>query len=646
MKLKLRHSDPIQDFETVKAKILANLNAEILDIDLKYELRSLPSEIAKLKNLTKLRLTCCYDLEELPEEIVELINLQSFQHIGAEQSNLPQQLGLLKNLKKLTLSGQKYNKKTDWSELLKLEKLESLELSESLKACKGELPAAIFELKKLIFLYLENNLLKKLPPDISNLTSLLVLDLGHNAFTQFPEVLLQLPKLENLVINANVIDTMPEALFDMPTLKELTVTGKDNKRFPNVALFEKFFRHKKLYAFDHKYISFVLDIIKNPEQVNELDEAELTSLLDCGIDSIAYKALAYLEKYLQEKFEQNPLKKGSCIVLKGDSKELKNRLKERLKALEIQTAVKVTTNSRHLLLGINAAISWQEIQAVSNITILSEDMLFAALNVLEQPFLLQENNTLSSNDEIAKISALLSSGQEENFFLAFQLLHGGGFPKELLTDMVLLYKETDNPKIRKEALSFIQKVSSFDFVEELKRRLPLMKDASEATISANIVHYCTVGKLDPKKILTRVYAKLGKGISFALFHLNTADKKAFFAPLIKDGMLDLSRLPISTLPADLPTLGEFKKLNITFTAIAIIPDVVINEMPFLEEIWIYATPIESFPMALLGMENLKKVVIAGNLIRYLPPKKIVEATNLKIVEFVPLDNIFREVWLV
>jgi Leucine-rich repeat (LRR) protein len=69
-------------------------------------LRTLPSEIAKLKNLKTLQLTYC-NLDSLPIQIGELKNLTTLDLVGNKLQSLPIQIGELKNLTELYLRDNK-----------------------------------------------------------------------------------------------------------------------------------------------------------------------------------------------------------------------------------------------------------------------------------------------------------------------------------------------------------------------------------------------------------------------------------------------------------------------------------------------------------------------------------------------------------
>jgi Leucine-rich repeat (LRR) protein len=629
-----RQTDAILDYETVKAKILNYSNADALEITSRLELQSLPSEIGQMKNLNRLVIYNCPEIEEIPEELSNVSELRSFFFVYCRSKRLPQNLGLLKNLRKLSLKGNNFNNKTDWAEMAQLQLLESLELSYSLKNYKAELPGEIFNLTELKFLYLDNNLLKKLPSDIAKLKSLLMLDLGHNYFTEFPEILLLLPHLETLSINAAAINCMPEELFDMPALKELIITGRDPKRLPYVTAFEKFFRISKQRNFEHKYNAFVIDLIKYPNQICELDEKELVSLLDCGLDITVQNALTELKKRFAPFFELNPLKSGGRIVMKGKTKDAKNRIKELLKSNDIETSVKITASTTHLVLGPDAAINQKDLAEFPKLCIITEEMLLNALQQKEIPFLLSERE--SKNDNLLQIRNLLESGHDANLFLAFELLRSGGIPTTLLTDLLIVYKETENPKVRKEVIVLIHKTGYYDFAEQVKKRLSLFGLSREKTLCSNLLQYSQFEFIDKEKLLQCIFKKTGKGIVFALLYLKGQTKASFFAKIIKDGFLNLSNLELEILPDDMEELGDLiKELDISLNQLAEFPTFILQDLPKLTVLSFEGNPlIKSFPIAAFAKSKSLKTLIAGDVFYYSLSKSDINLLKSAGIEFI------------
>ncbi len=148
------------DAEVENPLLATNLNLD------HNQLTNLPTQIGKLKNLTRLDL---YDnqLSSLPAQIGELKNLTELYLEGNQLSSLPAQIGELKNLTVLDLS---YNQ-------------------------LSSLPAQIGELKNLSYFNLRNNQLRSLPAQIGELKALEHLFLEHNPLQSLPDSLLDIPNV-------------------------------------------------------------------------------------------------------------------------------------------------------------------------------------------------------------------------------------------------------------------------------------------------------------------------------------------------------------------------------------------------------------------------------------------------------------------
>lgn len=625
------YGDPDKEFEEIQKLIHQHQEADYFNISFRYQLRTLPDEIAGMKALKELLINYCYRFEAFSESIQELENLRHLQLSNGRNSDLPENLGLFQQIERLNLSYQHYTAKSNWTELGKLEQLKSLDLSGSLSRIK-KIPEEVFKLKQLEFLYLGDNNLKNLPKDLNSLTQLRVLDLGHNNFKHFPELLLDLPNLDTLIINAQAIDSLPLELLELKQLQKLQVTGKDNRRYPNVSLMEKLFAQLQKRNLPLEYASFILGIVQDPSEITKLDEAELLDVLNSDIEKLVVQALPLLEEKLRKR-SPHVLKAGDRVVIKGKLGGKKSSLKNRIKSLEIETGVKLNANTTHLVLGRLPKLSWREIEKRGEeLHLLTESMLMEQLNDLEMPYLLEAEAEGTVKDQLEHLRSLLRTGQEDNIMLAFEILHGGGFPEELMTDLFLLYKETNRPKVRREALNFINQYGPSEFGLAVKRRLSIFgRWVREATICKNLLYYCEAGNLDRKRAVNYLYQKTKKGASFALLHLSLEDKIEFFKADLRAEKLNLSRLDLSSLPKDLPKMGCIRELNLSVNYFSSLPEVVFSGLKDLEVLKLQTVfYLGDFPQRLLHIPSLKKVIISTRY-RNMPSEKELRKAGIELV---------------
>ena len=90
-----------------------------------------------------------------------------------------------------------------------------------------ELPENIGVLKKLKTLNLSGNALKSLPASIGELTNLRILNLECNDLNELPNTVTKLVHLETLILSYNPLTTLPDHFEDLRNLKKLLL--KDNK---------------------------------------------------------------------------------------------------------------------------------------------------------------------------------------------------------------------------------------------------------------------------------------------------------------------------------------------------------------------------------------------------------------------------------
>jgi Leucine-rich repeat (LRR) protein len=170
----------------------------------KNRLHNLPSGIGKLTNLSKLGLEGNF-LTDLPDEIFNLTNLT--------------QLNLLNN--KLTFLSSKIEK---------LNKLEYLAIGNQDSLLS--VPAEIFTLKKLKYLYLFSILSDNFSKEIGNLTDLTVLNLSDNKLKSLPVEIGKLTKLTTLCIFNTEIQSIPAEIGKLTKLTKLYLVNNEIQNIP------------------------------------------------------------------------------------------------------------------------------------------------------------------------------------------------------------------------------------------------------------------------------------------------------------------------------------------------------------------------------------------------------------------------------
>ncbi|NOT78026.1 MAG: hypothetical protein HOP07_03365 [Bacteriovoracaceae bacterium] len=151
-------------------------------------------------------ITRCSDKDtSFPIEVLNQWDVTDWEIIGGNFSFFPDDISILKNLKKLSLVSTKVS----------------------------NLPKDIFLLPKLKYLSLKNNRIQTLP-DLDSESFIETLILGHNFLPNktLERFLGRFPELYNLDLGHNIIDEIPESIFELKNLKRLNLESNRLKTIP------------------------------------------------------------------------------------------------------------------------------------------------------------------------------------------------------------------------------------------------------------------------------------------------------------------------------------------------------------------------------------------------------------------------------
>ena len=183
-----------------------------------------------------------FEMIKFPDEILNLTGLEELYLGGRGFYTVPAGIGMLTQLKVLTLN---HNMLTSLHESIQeLKKLNVLWLGNNhftvlppavcglsgLQVLDLEsnqltaLPESISELKKIYYMSLYQNQLTGLPETLGELNRLEELDLSFNKFTSVPSCISRLAGLRRLDLEGNPLEELPEFLADLPKLETIEVT--------------------------------------------------------------------------------------------------------------------------------------------------------------------------------------------------------------------------------------------------------------------------------------------------------------------------------------------------------------------------------------------------------------------------------------
>ncbi|MCV6637850.1 COR domain-containing protein [Candidatus Albibeggiatoa sp. nov. NOAA] len=202
-----------------------NNNVIGLNLD-KSELSIIPNEMVLLENLQKLSISG-NKLEVLPESFSQLQNLTEL-YLGSNQlTELPPSFGQLQNLTYLWLNGNQLRKlPTSFGQLQNLTYL-WLNGNQLQK-----LPASFVQLCNLNELELWNNQLKELPPSFGYLQNLKELYLGNNQLQNLPASFSQLQSLNALILSSNQLSALPLSFGQLQNLSILDLRYNQLQELP------------------------------------------------------------------------------------------------------------------------------------------------------------------------------------------------------------------------------------------------------------------------------------------------------------------------------------------------------------------------------------------------------------------------------
>ncbi|RGB33424.1 hypothetical protein C1646_669356 [Rhizophagus diaphanus] len=204
------------------------------------------SELPNLKNIG----LCSLGLVKLSKNICFLYITNCLQICCNELTEIPAEIGYMKNLTKLDLSKNKLEYIPDTIGFL--HKLVDLRLSENQLTY---IPSSIGSLKKLGTLLLDCNKIVELPPEIGEIKTLVNLDVRDNPITVLPAELGRLQYLRKLRTDGCPLKTefVHEITHSPPTLMELAARAIVRKQIP---ILEDTTEHLKDYLAGAKKCSF------------------------------------------------------------------------------------------------------------------------------------------------------------------------------------------------------------------------------------------------------------------------------------------------------------------------------------------------------------------------------------------------------
>jgi Leucine-rich repeat (LRR) protein len=662
------------DITAIPAEIGQLSNLEQLSIGI-CDIRSLPKEIAELKKLRSLHITSALKdysfLEDLPQlEVLVLIE--------CKLDTFPEAIRKMSKLHTLNLSKNKISTIPDWfSDLSELtvvllngnpikniefgpnqKKIQKLDLENcSLDA----LPESIGFLSALQNLNLYKNNISRLPQSINKLTELESLNIDKNPLPEFPKDLSGFGKLKYFQFDLLWMASYPRPLLQLSSLLKLPKSKKVPER---AQMLPALARECRKNNYTEEYSVFLLDLLAERNHIVEAHpnfRKYICEAMNCGLPAIHSTVMEILNGKTVDLNVKNVQ-----IAIVGNTSFNLNELKERLKHLGIDYSPKLNDKVTHAVLG-KAPKKLAATLAEGNFVIMSEKSLVDFLNKEDRPYLLEESADAGNSDNL---SDLLLSKQAENKGIALEILLKGGLPNELITDLLIIYFNETDQKIRQKARKLLEQygpaslLPSYSLANSPVRNIFQVRDNNK--FFQNFETICEEHGLDRLKILK--YHNRENAVNdnykgcfngLLLKYLPEQEAAAFLQGLIVDGKLDFSYHELSVIPAKLLSDRLFTErivdLKMTNCSLRKLPDFVFkctnlkslnlygnsfltlptnfNALQEIESLNLDFSNFKEFPQVLIKLEKLSDLKIGFNNIKTLP-ESMVEMKNLRKLEMV------------
>ncbi|EEY66405.1 uncharacterized protein PITG_03974 [Phytophthora infestans T30-4] len=172
-------------------------------------------------------------LTTFPVSLCQLVKLEELYLDDNALEALPEEFGMLTNLKELDILGNKLTTLPD-----SFKNLHKLEILHAERNQLVKLPKHLGELQALRKVYLQNNYLTKLHASLGRCMKLEVINIEDNRLAKVAKRIGDLPKLKHLLLANNNITELPfNPVEKNPSLRRLTLKG--NQLSPEILELEK-----------------------------------------------------------------------------------------------------------------------------------------------------------------------------------------------------------------------------------------------------------------------------------------------------------------------------------------------------------------------------------------------------------------------
>lgn len=249
---------------------------------------------------------------------------------------------------------------------------------------------------------------------------------------------------------------------------------------------------------------------------------------------------------------------------------------------------------------------------------------------------------LSANER-SNLLALLLSPDDNNTILALEILPAKDFPRELLTEVFVIYKLTTNESIRHRAHAYLQHHPFMGLVRVMNSNLQLGRNTylqpTEQTIKKNINTYVTLsnGALDGLRFARAMYRKYQLGLKYLLERSPIEERRALLQTFITGTKFKLVGSSLTTIPKDLYYFKNLTSIDLSDNKLKTLPRK-IQQFKQLQELRLAHNNLVSLTDGLRELPMLKHLDVSHNKFKTFPTI-IPELRQLETLNVAQLDHL-------
>lgn len=318
----------------------------------------------------------------------------------------------------------------------------------------------VHQLPKMHYFNVSNCPLESIPQDWNEAKSLGIITITScGLLIENLSFAATIPNLKAVSISGNKVNSF--GIFLMK--KALNFTGYEASFWKTKGLIYKNFKEfvkigsalarTSLPKEDQLYF---LDFFRLRTDLNAVDELTFTRLLQAT--NINHNAL---KKKVQTRIDgmvdadaTEHLDENSLVYISGKTKLKKTELTKMLVELNIPHTNKYSDKVTHVILGINCKD--HEVLKYREFKLMTEPV-FQQYYTKEKPKFLQEAAQKDTDNPLMKnVSSLLRSQDPANKMIGLSMLEAGGVPPDVIEDLIVIQKTTEDTKVRKQVTKLVQ----------------------------------------------------------------------------------------------------------------------------------------------------------------------------------------------